>query len=158
MGNKIKAFTLMEVVLAMMLAAIVVGMAYTAFSLFGKLQGSYRQKNLRHADLQMVREVLQRDVERAGSVRLEGDRLLMDSLIYQAGGDFLLRQVAGGTDTLKLRTLRIQGSFEEHPVADGLADRLVLSFMQDSVAVQLRIDKQYTSEELFRLKEELWKR
>jgi len=158
MEKRIKAFTLMEVVLAMMLAAIVIGMAYTAFGLFVKMYGGYRQKNLGHADLQWMREALQRDMERAKVVRLEGDKIFMDSLAYQVGKDVLLRESSGRVDSFKLKELRVRGSFEGMPLYEGLADRLVLGFAQDSVWMELNAEKQYAADELVELSEGSWKR
>ncbi len=53
--SKIRSYTLFELVLAMMLAGIVVGMAYTAFRLFTKIYGNYEHKTTAIAQIQMLR-------------------------------------------------------------------------------------------------------
>jgi|GEM_PF-6875813 len=162
---KIKAFTLLEVVLAMMLAAIVIGMAYTGFGLMSRLYGEYRKKNLAYADVQLLRQALQRDVEKAALLHLEERQLtfstdtaggLPEQLRYQWTADQLLRSTALGQDTFRLKGLQLQAFFEGRAALEGLADRLELRFVQDSVAMQMSIHKNYDSKSLFNKKEEQW--
>ncbi|WP_448633253.1 PulJ/GspJ family protein [Pedobacter panaciterrae] len=92
--RRIKAFTLIEMVLAMMLAAIVMSMAYTVFTIFSRLYSDYRIKNLDHANLQLIRLALGRDMECASLAEVDENGLhLKDSLgreevSYTPSGDY----------------------------------------------------------------------
>ena len=162
--GRIKAFTLIELVLAMMLAAIVMVMAYSAFTVFTRVYGSYRLKNLSHADVQLFRQVLQSDMEKAGMIELrEGqlnfkDPLSPEALSYSFGTDYLVRVHHSVTDTFKMKRLILQPSFENSPVSEGIIDRLEFRFEYEGAQMTMSAAKAYTSADLFNYQDSLWKR
>lgn len=162
--QKIKAFTLLEIVLAMMLSAIVVGMAYTAFTLFSKLYGNYRAKNLSHSDLLLTRDVLDHDFNQAFfAEKVENELWLRDSLgnlriTYKPIQDYLLRDNRIAIDSLRLKGVQIEFSFEGMIRGNGLIDQLVLRFSYNKKLQTLCVSKIYSSEQLFNWKDIAWRR
>ena len=160
--SKLASFTLIEMVLAMMLAAIVIGMAYTAFTVFTHLYGNYRNKNLQHADVQLFRQILQHDMERAelvtiseGEIRFAGlDNA--EQVVYRLSADYLLRQKGEISDTLKLKQLSCIASFENRLVSTGLVDHLVFRFNYQQSLLPVSSAKKYTSVQLFNYQDSLW--
>ncbi|MBB5440942.1 hypothetical protein HDC92_004646 [Pedobacter sp. AK017] len=157
MGSKVKAFTLFELVLSMLLATIVIGMAYYASSIFMRLQEGYSKTNLVQAELVQFKKVMAKDVERAASLELSEGELLLEDLkgglliSYELGKDRVLRK-AILLDTFKLKDLKVQGSFEGQVQESGLADLLVFSFSHADEPALFQVKKQYSAEELFQLK------
>lgn len=137
----------------MMLAAIVIGMAYTAFSLMARMSAGFREKNLAHADVQVLREVLQRDAERAGVILIADGTIDFSSestpLQYEWRQDYLIRKMELAQDTFKTPALVVQAYFEGRSQASGIVDRLVLNFINDNVQIKLNIRKDYDSKGLF---------
>lgn len=157
MGNKLKAFTLFELVLGMLLATIVIGMAYYASSIFMRLQQGYSKTNQLQAELVLFKKVISRDVERAAEVELGAGELLLKGtkgellLSYEMGKDQVLRR-ALSADTFKLKDISLQGSFEGQLQESGLTDRLVFSFSHAGEQALFQVRKHYSAVELFRLK------
>ncbi|WP_285060247.1 PulJ/GspJ family protein [Pedobacter ginsengisoli] len=162
--DRIKAFTLIELVLAMMLAAIVMGMAYSAFTVFTRVYGRFHSKNLAHADVQLFRQVLQSDMEKAALIELrEGqlnfkDPLSSEALSYSFGTDYLVRTHHSVADTFKMKRLILLSSFENSSVSEGIADRLVFRFEHEGAPVTMTAAKVYTSADLFNYQDSLWRR
>lgn len=162
--NRINAFTLIEVVLAMMLAAIVIGMAYTAFTLFTRLYGTYRTKNLAHADVRAFQQVLERDMEQAAVVSLEDDQLFFgngDGTVdpsYVFHKDYILRIKNALPDTFKLKSVAMRTAFEGHGVRLGIVDQVLIGFEHEKEPMLIAVNKRYSAEELFNSKRTLWNR
>ncbi|NQX52075.1 type II secretion system protein [Pedobacter panaciterrae] len=152
--RRIKAFTLIEMVLAMMLAAIVMSMAYTVFTIFSRLYSDYRIKNLDHANLQLIRLALGRDMECASLAEVDENGLhLKDSLrreevSYTPSGDYLLRRAGTVTDSLRMKDLKMYCSFEGSDVSEGITDYLVLKFIYHKKPMEISIHRNYSSAEL----------
>ncbi|HKG08724.1 MAG TPA: type II secretion system protein [Pedobacter sp.] len=161
--GRIKAFTLIELVLAMMLAAIVIGMAYSAFTIFSRLYGSYHGKNLAHADVRTFKQVVHRDVKNAVRIEQQNsgivfkDSLSMEQLAYSFGPDHLIRIKNAVPDTFKLKHLTVHTAFEGVAVSDGIIDRLTFRFDYDAAPMVVTAFKKYTATELFNYQDSLWK-
>ena len=156
MDSKVKAFTLFELVLSMLLATIVIGMAYYASSIFMRLYEGYSKTNQAQAELVLFKKVIAKDVERAARLDfLDGQLLLKNPngrllLSYELGKDQVLRR-ALSADTFKLKEVRVQGTFEGQVKESGLADLLVFSFSYVGEPVLFQVKKQYSAEDLFNL-------
>lgn len=156
MGSKIKAFTLFELVLGMLLATIVIGMAYYASSIFMRLYQGYSKTNQVQAELVLFKKVMAKDVERAAVLELSEGELLLKGpkaellLSYETGNDWVLRR-ALSADTFKLKDVRVQGSFEGQVQESGLTDLLVFSFSHADEPALFQVKKQYSAVELFQL-------
>jgi prepilin-type N-terminal cleavage/methylation domain-containing protein len=162
--SRIKAFTLIELVLAMILAAIVMGMAYSAFTVFTRVYGSYHSKNLSHADVQLFRQVLQSDMKKAALIELSSgqlkfkDPLSSEALSYSFGPDYLVRTHHSVPDTFKMTRLTLQSSFENAGVSEGIVDHLTFRFEYEGAQMTMTTAKEYTSADLFIYQDSLWKR
>lgn len=157
MGNKLKAFTLFELVLGMLLGAIVIGMAYYASFIFIRIYDGYSKINLAQSELALFKKALSLDVDRAAVLDWNQDELVLKDgagelqLSYAFTKDYALRKSAV-VDTFKLQGLFVQHHFEGHAVEDGWVDALVLSFDYGGKPLSFLVRKEYTSEELFNLK------
>lgn len=76
-AKRIKSFTLIEMVLAMLFSAIIVGMAYSAITIFSRLYDNYNLKRSAHADLQLIKQAMTRDFNRSRMIALTGNQITM---------------------------------------------------------------------------------
>lgn len=161
--GRIKSFTLFEIVLAMMLAGIVVGMAYTAFTLFSKIYRDYHYKTTANADVQSLKKMFNSDLSGASLVSFSGSQIRFDpssdslGLLYRVNLDYLIRQKDNLQDTFKLKNLVLDTSFEGRKVSNGTVDQLVFRFEFQGSPITISVRKEYTSEDLFNYTDTLWK-
>jgi len=123
-SKKIPGFTIMEVTIAMLLSALVIGISYTVFSLVTRSYRTYQLKHQEMATVLRLDELLQMDFGRAevilkdtGGIALKNSNRVIKYGFYP---DYVLRR--GITvDTFRVKTDSITMSFESK-VLDNLKD------------------------------------
>lgn len=157
MKHRINAFTLFELVLGMLLAAIVIGMAYYGSFIFMRIYEGYSKSSYSQSELSLFKKVVSKDVENAAEIDLLNDGLLLKDeygglmLSYEFSQDYAIRK-SMAVDTFKLADLFVRGSFEGEGQASGLTDVLVFSFSYADSPATFLIRKHYAAEDLFKLK------
>jgi type II secretory pathway component PulJ len=160
---RIKSFTLIEMVFAMLFAAIVVGMAYTSITIFSRLYENYRLKRSGQADQELINQAIIRDFNRSSLIEIANKQIdLKDSsgaftLQYRIEKNYLLRFAALKTDSIKMENLAFKGSFQGHEVKAGIIDQIVLNFNSDELPIIISARKNYSAVELFRYEDSLEK-
>lgn len=154
--RKLPAFTLMEVTIAMLLSAISMMIAYTAYHLVSQSYLDYSSKQKHLAEFLSADRLLKMDILNGEKVLKSDDGLIIESergvITYVFGEAYLLRnQFELRTDTFNLQ-VRIQDiSFESMPVQDGeLLDRVGLEMSLEGAELALVYRKQYSSVNLFK--------
>jgi len=153
--NKIKAFTIMEVTITMMIAAILMGITYTAYSIVSRSYLSFNTKNKDMAELEQLDGLLKKDFDRAEIILKETDGISIKhtdrTVSYQFNPDYIIR-TAGITDTFKIKTGEITTSFEGRPVNEANAsqeqnrlDQLDLNLLFQNEKIPYHYYKQYSS-------------
>jgi Tfp pilus assembly protein PilE len=151
----IKSFTLIEMVLAMLFSAIIVGMAYSAITIFSRLYDKYNIKRSAHADLQLIKQAMARDFNRSGMIALTGNQITMKNrpgaieINYAIEEGYLIRSEQFKADSIKMDKLVFRCFFEGRAVESGIFDHLVLDFTSDLLPTNISVTKDYSSEELF---------
>jgi len=114
-NKKIRAFTIMEVTIAMLLSAIVISITYAVFTIVTHSYHSYQRKHEDMAAVLRLDELLQKDFEHAEIITKDTDGIAFKNgalqTKYRFYKDFVLRTGAI-TDTLKVKTDSINTSFE----------------------------------------------
>ncbi|RYE55654.1 MAG: hypothetical protein EOP48_09750 [Sphingobacteriales bacterium] len=161
--QRISAFTLFEIVFSMMLVGLVIGMAYTAFTLFTKIYRDYHDKNLSHADVQIVRRMIDEDVEKASLIFLTDSQVYFNGigedsadLHYDLHPDYFIRRTEGAQDTFRMKSLALIASFEAVDVSNGIVDHLIFKFEFEGAPMLISTKKRYTAEDLFNYTDTLW--
>ena len=120
--NTVPAFTVMEVTISMLVAAIVVAMAYSAYGIIAKSWLGFTEKNRQMAVVLCLDELLRRDFEKATLVEQEQGGILISGgerfVQYQIGPEQVLR-ISSITDTFKIKPLNLQACFEGKPLEQG---------------------------------------
>jgi Tfp pilus assembly protein PilE len=156
---KLKAFTIMEITIAMMVSAILIVIVYTAFSAVSRSYQIFVVNNEGAASLEQLDKLLNRDFRRANTVTSDsaGIQLVNDqeSVRYQFNPDFIVRKSAI-IDTFKVKTETYKMSFETRPItATGQdstgqkIDELELQLSLRGEKMNFDYQKKYSSADLF---------
>lgn len=155
MKNKVRAFTLFELVVGMLLAAVVIGMVYQAWFIISRVYDGYLVRGRAQSELLVFRKIFTADVDKARRMEYQsGEITLLDtlnepSLRYQVRDSMVIR-LAAVQDTFKLKGLSVKTSFEGADQEEGLIDAINFSFYAKKDRVRIDVKKQYSSEQLFK--------
>lgn len=126
MTKRLKAFTIMEVTVAMLLAAIVIAITYTAYGIVMRTYGNYHAKSEATAMLTQLNGVLRRDFERAAEidkteVGLSLTRADSTVILYEFNADYIVRK-GTAIDTFYVHPAMPLTWFEGEAVSELAAD------------------------------------
>lgn len=156
--NKVRAFTIMEVTITMLISAVLIGIAYTSYSIIIKSYQSFNDKNNKLAILYDLDHLLRRDFDQATVISKEesGIDIKKDSILisYQFYPGFVTRK-STRIDTFKVETDGLIANFENAPV-NGLAgsgelnrvDELLFNVQLEKEKIPYHYSKIYSSENL----------
>ncbi|MCC8427244.1 type II secretion system protein J [Mucilaginibacter sp. UR6-11] len=156
--HKVKAFTIMEVTVAMLIASIAIGITYTIYTIVAKSYSVYNVRSNNTAVLIRLDELLKNDFEHAdrilktqNGITLKGPGKLVN---YEIESDFIVR-TAGITDTFKVKTQEINTSFENAPLTEinsdeeqNRIDELQMMVLFEDKKIPYHYFKQYSSTNL----------
>jgi Tfp pilus assembly protein PilE len=157
--QRLPAFTIMEVVITMLLAAIVMGITYRAYEIISKSYLSYQQKNDEIAELVQLDKLIRRDFERAGEIRKTPDGLALtsaqQSIQYEFEPDYIIRR-STIIDTFQVQVSDVNMRFEKQLVTDdaftggekGLMDELRFTLFVKEQKIPYHYFKIYSSANL----------
>ncbi|WP_423147020.1 PulJ/GspJ family protein [Rubrolithibacter danxiaensis] len=158
--NKIKAYTILELTIAMLISAIVIGIAFSSYTILNKLYHVFNSKNKSITEFSLTNKILRKDFLQAKRIMKteSGIQTIDDKGIvsYRFLKDYILRnQYDIRTDTLRLLNEYVVCSFENREASIGdIVDRLNFSTKIDNQVIMLDFIKEYSSEDLINLKEE----
>ena|ERR1700748_99759 len=116
---KIKAFTIMEVTITMLIAAILMGIIYTAYSIISRSYQSFHIKNKEMAEVNQLDKLLKKDFDRAEIIEKTADGVMVinsgNTVIYEFRQEAILR-TAVLTDTFKVKPDSLSALFEGQPL------------------------------------------
>ena len=153
--QRVKAFTIMEVVVTMTIAAILMGITYTSYQIVSKSYRSFNVKNNEIAALERLDELLKKDFNRAGIIEKDEKGIVVkskrDTIQYEFTPDFILR-ISAITDTFKIKNEGLSTSFEDQLVdGQGLSeeenrlDGLNISLLLQNEKILYHYHKVYSS-------------
>lgn len=155
MENKIKAFTLMEVTITMLIAAVAISITYTAYRIVSHSYLDYKKKQDKMADIMVADKLLKKDFLSALRITRSDRGLVMEQaegkINYVFFEDFMVRnQFALSTDTFKMTLKETSYWFENEEKDVGeLLDEFDLSIQSEGQSIPLKYRKQYSSQDLF---------
>jgi len=158
--NKVKAFTILEVTISMLVTALVIGITYTAYSIVIKSYQSFTKKNEDMAVLISLDHLLRRDFERADTILkdLNGVTIMEHdkTVKYAFTPDFITRNSAI-IDTFKVQSLGVKTIFENMPVDEiqntterNRIDELDFILLFQNEKIPHHYQKLYSSENLIK--------
>jgi len=157
-NKRVKAFTILEVTITMLIAAVLIGFTYMAYSIVVKSYGSFSQKSQDMAVLIRLDEWLKKDFGHAEIIQKDTAGIVFNStehhVKYLFDPDFIVR-TEFRTDTFKIKTEAITTAFEDQPVSDfssneeqNRLDDLILVILFRDEKISYHYHKQYSSANL----------
>ena len=153
--HRVKAFTIMEVTITMVIASILMGITYTTYSIISKSYLSFNTKNNDLAALEQLDKLLRRDFDQAEIIQKETGGITIKNanhmVTYEFTPDFIVR-IAGIEDTFKVKTEEITTSFEGQSVKEtgsseeqNRLDQLSFTLGYQNEKIPYYYHKQYSS-------------
>lgn len=151
----------MEMIIAMMISALLIGTTYTAYVIISRSYLSYTRKNKEMAMVIQLDRLLQKDFSKAiaitreeGNIRFKTDSI---TILYTFNPDFITR-TQGIRDTFAVQTELLNTTFEGQqsnvqPTDDSesLLDDLELTILLQKQKIPYHYHKIYSSTDLFQL-------
>jgi len=154
--KRIKAFTILELTVAMLIASLCFAIVFKAFNILSGTLYFTSQKNRNVSNLVLADKLLRKDFadhDMRITRSFEGLEFRSKSreVNYVFTNDYVLRrQDNAGPDTLHIPVKNISYSFEmKESVAGELTDEFVLQTELEGREINLSYLKKYSSEELF---------
>lgn len=154
--KKIPAFTLIEVVIAMLIAAIAITITYTAYQIINGTYQGYIKKQHNLAAYTIADKLLKKDFQLARHMTGNGNQLhieLDSGLVnYEFKENFITRELVPlPVDTFFLPVKKVEFSFEKKVAGDETAiDELNLEAMLEGQQISLVYKKNYSAQDLFK--------
>lgn len=154
-NKKLPAFTLMEVTITMLIAAIAVAITFTAYRIVSGVYLNFTRKQDRVATFITADKLLKQDFYRANRIVKIQDGLSIEMngrfINYRFKADYFLRdQFSLRTDTFKLKIDNLNFLFENEAVADGSkVDQCSFETEIDRQPISLYYRKIYSATDLF---------
>lgn len=152
--NKISAFTVLELIVAMTVSVIVIAIGYGAFNLINKQYNTQLQQKMKKAHMANFITNIDEDCFVSSRIFLEEDKLVLitsDSLTisYDFNDSTIARNQSNRSDTLIISDYKIEFFFENKEIRSGLVDQFILKIDNYSFS-ELVINKKYASAELIK--------
>ena len=155
MIKKIKAFTIIELVVVMILTAIIVGIVYSAYSIVGNQYSSYKKISVQNSRVALLSMLLSKDFTTAHYIKNGNEELFFydkeDNIIrYGFDENYITRSGNSITDTFPVNTLNIEMKFlnQEQIIPNGLVDELYFESLIFKKQQLFHFKKQYGADVL----------
>ena len=155
LNRKLPGFTLMEVTIAMLIAAIAIAITFTAYRIVSGSYFNFYKKQEKVATLTIIDKLLKQDFIKARSIVKTSDGVFFEVnngiVTYSFKDDYILRdQFSLGIDTFKLQVKDFNCSFESELVEEGReVDLLSFKTELDGDLIPLQYLKIYSAQDLF---------
>ncbi len=157
-NNRVKAFTILELTITMLVTALVIGITYTSYLIVFKSYTSFNTKNNELAVLVNLDHVLKRDFEKAEIVLKDTDGIALtigeNYIKYEFKPDFVVRHTIK-KDTFKVQTQYVNFAFEnvaindvKNTVEQNRIDELGFTIVLRNENFSYHYHKQYSSANL----------
>jgi prepilin-type N-terminal cleavage/methylation domain-containing protein len=157
-SKRVKAFTLVEMIVVMLLTAVVIGLAYEVFQVISKSYSSFSAKNERINDVERLEHWLKRDFIRAENITAGGNKVCMiigkDTVSYVFTDSVVTRQGLR-VDAIRIEvkniTTTFQGKEAQNEPQPLPADELNFDIVLEQEEIPETFYKLYSAEQLITL-------
>ncbi len=153
--HKVKAFTLLEVTITMLITALLIGLTYTSYGIIVKSYRSFTAKNEATVVLVNLDHVLTRDFDKADMVLKEDNGIVLKSdqnlIKYSFNATSIIRE-ALKADTFNVQIQNLQTSFEHSPITEvqemedqNRIDELTFTLLYQNEKIPYHYRKRYSA-------------
>lgn len=150
--QKTYGFTLLEMVIAMILAVIIIALAYKAITMINKEWTIFKTKQDKNTAILLLKQTLDADIERAWYITYRGNKVFGivtgDSTVLWKLDTVVLRKQSGQTDTFHVSIGIKDCSFIKLVNGDSVVRKLYCHITAPMDIKHVIFEKFYTSENL----------
>lgn len=156
-SKKLKAFTLIEVLVTMLLTTIIIGIIYYAYEVVQKQFIHNKTNDEGITQLSMLNYLLEKDFNESAEVIAANNGITflyndLKSINYEFDEEYILRNTENVTDTFKIAVENATQLFLESLVNKGdLVDRLEMDLKYSKESLYFVYTKEYASDILLQL-------
>ena len=155
----LKAYTILEITITMIISAIVISLTYTAFGIVSSSYNQYRKDQDGILELTQLDKLLKKDCTMAKRITTGPDGLIFTEedkrVVYIFSGAYVTR-TSGIIDTFRISTQNFKTEFEQLPTAQREEvqpdstdiDEISFEIRYKNRAIPYIYHKQYSSEDL----------
>lgn len=159
--KRLKAFTLMELLVAMLISTIVVGISYQAYHIVYQQYMSYRKNNQLINNVFMLHTALQTDFMNAKFVNKKEDAVVMkdkdgNKIIYFFDQNYILRNVNEMQDTffVSANDMHLKFISEDQKATEGIIDEFYFTSLVAGEEEHFHFSKTYAADVLMEAEKE----
>lgn len=160
MKTTVRAFTILEVTITMVIAGLLIGLTYTSYTIIAKFYHAFKDKNDRMAVLVSLDHVLARDFDRAEIILRKTDGITIKNssrtIKYTFNLNFITRNDFK-TDTFMVQPVEIKYFFQQAPVSEvnereeqNRLDEVSFTVVFTDQKIPYHYYKQYSSDNLIK--------
>ncbi|HET6243888.1 MAG: prepilin-type N-terminal cleavage/methylation domain-containing protein [Bacteroidetes bacterium] len=154
MIKKVKAFTIIELVVVMILTSIVVGIVYSSYSIVGNQFYMYKKTGIQNSQVALLKMLLNKDFTTSQTIKKGNNELFFyqenNLILYGFGENFITRNSNAVKDTFAISPINIDTRFLNQVILNNndIVDELYFEaeiFKQQQV---FQFKKQYAADVL----------
>lgn len=148
MKNKVKAFTVLEALISLMLISIIIGLIYSLFTVVGRQMTLYEKENNEVVEYNLFNNVIKRDIERSNNYKILDNKVFLldyldNSITYHIYNGLIIR-----SNQVKIDTFNFQirnHSFIELKNHKKAVIELEISLLRKSIFANYFLKKDITN-------------
>ncbi|MDR6735546.1 prepilin-type N-terminal cleavage/methylation domain-containing protein [Sphingobacterium sp. 2149] len=158
---KLKAFTLMELTIAMLISAISIGMAFYMFQYFQQLFLQQQKQRQERFSYSLFKHLLEQDIDRSVWLKTSENGLICENefgnISYEFAPKFIVRnQNTVEKDTFLIQTVNLDTTPRiQHLPSEELTDHIHLNIRFENKEHQFDYHKIYSAQQLLQLDSEV---
>ncbi len=158
---KLKAFTLMELTIAMLISAISIGMAFYMFQYFQQLFLQQQKQRQERFSYSLFKHLLEQDIDRSVWLKTSENGLIceneFENISYEFAPKFIVRnQNTVEKDTFLIQTVNLDTTPRiQHLPSEELTDHIHLNIRFENKEHQFDYHKIYSAQQLLQLDSEV---
>ena len=145
--RKFKAFTLGELIVAMILSSVVVMSGYLVYQMMNRQLTHFKENSAIYFHVHEFKNTLSSDVLDCQRMYLEKENIQLkishDSILYVFHSEYIIRKTSLSSDTFNFKLPSVSGSFNNKNVSSGLIDCLDLTLNFAGELIGLHYFKAY---------------
>lgn len=115
--KKLKAFTLVELLVTMLISSIVIGICYTSYQIVSKQFNDYKALNEKTVEVMLLNELIEKDFLQADSVMKDNMNVVCfnnnNQITYNFNNNRILRKQTEVQDTFFIQSENVQLKFDD---------------------------------------------
>lgn len=151
MNKRLKAVTVIELAIALLISAIVIGVAYNSMDVFERLYHRFQANNDKNYQLVVFNKIIKSDLDKADVIYKNGSGILLkkkevDWIIYEWYPDYILRnKIHSDSDTFYLQSLLSKVSFNnlEQHIDNQVIDQIEIEITKEKETLNAIFTKKY---------------